>query len=59
MTVPEIKNICTEILFAVEHISVNGTQNMAQLLGINNAVQTIYNGVNDLEKPDEGKDDEA
>lgn len=59
MTVKEIKNTCQQILIAANNINVSGTQNMAQILGICNAVQAIHDGVAEFEdknKPVEKND---
>lgn len=59
MNADNIKALCTQIIAAANNITVSGTQNMAQILGICNAVRAIHDGVADLEdkKPVE-KDDQ-
>lgn len=60
MKVKEIQTVCQQILAAANNITVSGTQNMAQILGICNAVQAIHDGVADLEDKNKSveKDDQ-
>lgn len=49
MTIPEMKNACQQIIIAANNLTVSGTQNMMQILGICNTVQRISDGLANLE----------